>query len=93
MKKFMFSAVALVAFSFSGLASDIEEKKIEIETYLDFFQIDEMETSEVISSDLANCFDYAIIVYHGTIKRGKDPEYAIELAEWAFNDCMEWDNN
>lgn len=89
----MFSAVALVVFSFAGLANDIEEKKIEIGNNLDFIQIDEMETLEVYSSDLANCFDYAIIVYHGTIKRGKDPEYAIELAEWAFNDCMEWDNN
>lgn len=89
----MFSAFALIAFSFVGLANDIEEKKIEIKNNLDFIQIDEIETLEVNSSDLANCFDYAIIVYHGTIKTGKDPEYAIELAEWAFNDCMEWDNN
>lgn len=29
MKKFMFSAVALVAFSFAGMANEIEEKKVE----------------------------------------------------------------
>ncbi|MCU0350458.1 MAG: hypothetical protein MUF43_06440 [Flavobacterium sp.] len=29
MKKIMFSAVALVAFSFAGMANEIEEKKIE----------------------------------------------------------------
>ena len=28
MKKFMFSAVALVAFSFAGMANEIEEKKV-----------------------------------------------------------------
>ena len=89
----MFSAFALIVFSFAGLANDIEEKKIEIGNNLDFIQIDEMETSEVNSSDLSDCFNTAILVYHGTISRGKDPEYAIELAEWVFNDCMEWDNN
>ena len=31
MRKMVFSAVALVAFSFAGMANEIEEKKIEIE--------------------------------------------------------------
>ena len=32
MKKMIFSAVALVAFSFAGMANEIEEKKVEVET-------------------------------------------------------------
>ncbi|TDR24583.1 hypothetical protein [Flavobacterium cheniae] len=32
MKKVFFSAVALVAFSVSGMANEIEEKKVEVET-------------------------------------------------------------
>ena len=31
MKKVFFSAVALVAFSFAGMANEIEEKKVEVE--------------------------------------------------------------
>ena len=30
-KKFIFSAVALMAFSFAGMANEIEEKKVEVE--------------------------------------------------------------
>ena len=30
MKKMIFSAVALVAFSFAGMANEIEEKKVEV---------------------------------------------------------------
>ena len=31
-KKFIFSAVALMAFSFAGMANEIEETKVEVET-------------------------------------------------------------
>ena len=32
MKKVFFSAIALLAFSFAGMANEIEEKKVEVET-------------------------------------------------------------
>jgi hypothetical protein len=32
MKKVFFSVIALVAFSFAGMANEIEEKKVEVET-------------------------------------------------------------
>ena len=35
MKKVFFSAVALVAFSFAGMANEIEEKKVEIKVSMD----------------------------------------------------------
>jgi hypothetical protein len=41
MKKFMFSAVALVAFSFAGMANEIEEKKVEVKT----IKIEKIENS------------------------------------------------
>ena len=87
-KKFMFSAIAMMAFSFAGLANKIEEKKVEMET-IKFVTLDVNSQDP----DIADCFNNAITVYHGTISRGKDPEYAIDLAEWVFNDCMEWDIN
>ncbi len=35
MKKVFFSAVALIAFSFAGMANEIEEKKVQIEVCID----------------------------------------------------------
>jgi hypothetical protein len=48
MKKMIFSAVALVAFSFAGMANEIEEKKVEIK---------ENEANLTIGCD--HCYDYA----------------------------------
>ena len=41
MKKVFFSAVVLVAFSFAGMANEIEEKKVEVET----IQIEKFENT------------------------------------------------
>jgi uncharacterized lipoprotein NlpE involved in copper resistance len=47
MKKMIFSAVALVAFSFAGMANEIEEKKVEIKTI-------EMETVKTVDTESSN---------------------------------------
>ncbi len=47
MKKMIFSAVALVAFSFAGMANEIEEKKVDIET----IQFEKVENSIKDSSN------------------------------------------
>ena len=48
MQKMIFSAVALVAFSFAGMANEIEEKKVEIET-----------NQEKLTVGCDHCYDYA----------------------------------
>jgi hypothetical protein len=50
MKKMIFSAVALIAFSFAGMANEIEEKKIEVELKI------KKENKEVVK---ANCVEVA----------------------------------
>jgi len=34
---------------------------------------------------------FAIDVYVGTIARGKTDAYARELAQWAYDDCQNWE--
>lgn len=38
------------------------------------------------------CFDFARLVYQGSIDRGLDRDYAAELATWAYSDCLKWDD-
>ena len=50
MKKFIFSAVALMAFSFAGMANEIEETKVEVET----IEITKVEKIEIVKEK--DCF-------------------------------------
>ena len=55
MKKMIFSAVALVVFSFAGMANEIEEKKV--------------ETKEALGCD--HCYDYADSKDDGSDRTGR----------------------
>jgi hypothetical protein len=41
--------------------------------------------------DIDQCLSFAIDVYVGTIARGKTDAYARELAQWAYDDCQNWE--
>ena len=43
----MFSAIAMVAFSFAGMANEIEEKKVEMET----IKFEKVEVERVVLAD------------------------------------------
>ena len=49
-KKFIFSAVAIMAFSFAGMANEIEETKVEVET----IEITKVEKIEIVKEK--DCF-------------------------------------
>ena len=55
MKKMIFSAVALVAFSFAGMANEIEDKKLIDETVLtDCDQCNQWADGQVVGQDPTN---------------------------------------
>jgi hypothetical protein len=64
MKKVFFSVIALVAFSFAGMANEIEEKKVEVETKQDCrlakFQAYVDARSEGFSHDDASGMSYSV---------------------------------
>ncbi|WP_291116762.1 hypothetical protein [Flavobacterium sp. UBA6135] len=88
MKKFIFCAVAMMAFSVSSMANTIDNLNLENITICNSTKELEMSKSE-IENDEWGCFNFAITVYHGCINRGRDVDWAIEHAEWAYNVCMD----
>jgi hypothetical protein len=52
MKKMIFSAVALIAFSFAGVANEIEEKKVEIKT----IEMEKVEEIEIATTSCAKAY-------------------------------------
>jgi hypothetical protein len=84
----MFSAIAVMAFTISSVAAN--EPDLCIEELIEIKKIEDFERFEIQLID-RNCFDYAILIYNGTLSRGKSVEFAIDLSEWAYNDCLEWD--
>ena len=70
MKKLIFSAVALVAFSFAGMANEIEEKKVEVKT----IQIEKFENKPIKIDD---CLDQAGYEYDLAILVGSTETQAI----------------
>lgn len=75
MKKVFFSAVALVAFSFAGMANEIEEKKVEVKKV-------EVET---LKGD--NCSTIRTLAYNLWISEGYSTQYAVIASNIAYNNC------
>jgi hypothetical protein len=86
MKKMIFSAVALVAFSFAGMANEIEEKKVKIET-VEMETVNKVkETSEGING--INCSAIAADTYYSAIYNGADAKQATKLMTKVFIECV-----
>jgi uncharacterized lipoprotein NlpE involved in copper resistance len=79
MKKMIFSAVALIAFSFAGVANEIEEKKVEVEAV----KIEKVETSIDI-----NCYGIAVSTYNSAIWYGADQKQATKLMVKVLVECF-----
>lgn len=84
MKKFMFSAIALVAFSFAGMANNSVEENIFSETKNNIEIVSEAES---LKSDTP-CADKWELTYDGLRDVGYSHEYALGYADSIFNQCM-----
>ena len=73
MKKMIFSAVALVAFSFAGMANEIEEKKVEA-------KVEYTETG---------CHNVYLDTYQSAIDNGANETQAGKVAWDAYKSCTE----
>ncbi len=78
MKKVFFSAVALVAFSFAGMANEIEEKKVEVKT-IEIKKISDTPCADMWSKDVEFLMD----------EFGASLDTAMALADNAFEKCLE----
>lgn len=93
MKKLMFSAVALVAFSFTGMASNsITKKENDNKTTISLSNEDMIVLNEVFEMkgrSLSECYAEGISMYelyaYGPNPSNEDP---IEMAAWGFEVCM-----
>ncbi|WP_445711183.1 hypothetical protein [Flavobacterium sp.] len=81
MKKLMFSAVALVAFSFAGMASNGEVKEVEIVNNKEIVNNESVE--EVKSCGLQYLDDREWLSDMGVLD-----EFAIEIAWSNFQECL-----
>ncbi|UGS21051.1 hypothetical protein [Flavobacterium cyclinae] len=72
MKKMIFSAVALVAFSFASMANEIEEKKVEL------------KSEKNITKD---CCEISDATFDGAVKAGIHWSQAQYIALAAYNEC------
>ena len=75
MKKVFFSAVALLAFSVSGMANEIEEKKVEIN----------VNSTEKMKP----CLAILVEAHDAFVNTGADDTLAWELAGLIYNDYVE----
>ncbi len=78
MKKFMFSAIALVAFSFAGMANEVKEKKVEAET---------IEIQEETKLLLKPCYAVYLDTYQSAIDNGANDTQAGNVAWAAYSSC------
>ena len=88
MQKMIFSAVALVAFSFAGMANEIEEKKVEAKT-TETKKVEVLEEKVVLRN---NCDLAADAAYELAIFLGASPSNAHGWSELAYNQCLDWHN-
>lgn len=80
MKKFLFSAVALTAFSFSSMANnEVKEKPTQK-------QVEESKTEVVLKLNV--CDQLAANVYNQGINNGLSSEQAYNNSSNAYNDCI-----
>ncbi len=80
MKKVFFSAIALVAFSFAGMANEIEEKKLKVET-IKFEKIE----NESINMD---CRLAKFQAYVDARSAGFDHDFASSASYSIYFTCM-----
>ena len=71
----IFSAIALIALSFAGMANEIEEKKVEVKKV-------EVET---LKGD--NCSTIRTLAYNLWISEGYSEQYATTASNVAYNNC------
>lgn len=76
MQKMIFSAVALVAFSFAGMANEIEEKKIELKPI-------EKEYATILKP----CYAVYLDTYQSAIDNGANETQAGNVAWAAYSSC------
>lgn len=76
MQKMIFSAVALVAFSFAGMANEIEEKKIELKPI-------EKEYANILKP----CYAVYLDTYQSAIDNGANETQAGNVAWAAYSSC------
>ena len=76
MKKTLFSAVALVAFSFAGMANEVKEKKVETK------KVEKIETSVKV-----NCLAIAIDTYNSAVNNGANETQAVKLMASVLLTC------
>ena len=81
MKKFMFSAVALVAFSFAGMANNSVENDVIIEN--------DVAKEELLLVSDTPCADKWELTYDGLRDLGYSHDYANGYADSIFNQCMD----
>lgn len=86
MKKVFFSAVALVAFSFAGMANEIEEKKVETKT-TETKKVEVLEEKVVLRN---NCDAYADEIYNMFRSSGYTVTNAHNVSVIAYNQCIDW---
>ena len=75
----IFSAVALVAFSFAGMANEIEEKKVEVKT---------IKNEKVENSMVINCAGIAIDTFNSALWNGADEKQATKLMVKVYIECI-----
>lgn len=76
MKKVFFSAVALVAFSFAGMANEIEEEKVETKTF-------EKEATTILKP----CYAVYLDTYQSAVDNGANDTQAGNVAWAAYSSC------
>lgn len=84
----IFSTLALVAFSFAGMANEIEEKKVELKT-TETKNVEVLEEKVVLRN---NCDLAADAAYELAMSLGATPPYAHSWSELAYNACLDWHN-
>ena len=79
MQKMIFSAVALVAFSFAGMANEIEEKKVEVKP-------ETKKEAKVVLK--VNCGTIKQLAYNLAISEGADDCTAEYYSDIVYANCM-----
>ena len=87
MKKMIFSAVALVAFSFAGMANEIEEKKVEeitLETSNN--KIEQVQKPIIV---MGYCEGLYLWIKEKVLETFDDEDFASEIAFAAMKRCQD----
>ena len=85
MKKMLFSAIALVAFSATSMAGEIEETKVvsEIKT-----EINTQESKIILYPIMSYCEKLYLRIQAMVYADTNDPEFSSRIANAAFQECV-----